>query len=119
MKRVLTGVLGLVLGMGSAVAQQTNDKTAQHSHEHAVVQAVPVQNAVPETDGEIIKVDSAARTLTVKHGRIASLDMAPMTMPYEVRDPSFINLVKPGDKVKIAVEQIDGTYTIVALKRVP
>ena len=119
MSRVVTGILVLALCASPAVADQMMDMTGLHAHEHATSPAKSPQVAIPETDGEIVKVDTAAKQLTVKHGRIESLDMAPMTMPYAVKDPSFLNLVKPGDKVKMTVEQVRGTYTIVALQRAP
>ena len=119
MNRVLTGILVLALGTGSAIAESMMDMTGQHAHEHATAQATPSRVGIPQTDGEIIKVDTAAKKLTVKHGRIENLGMAPMTMDYGVRDPSFLTMVKPGDKVKMTVEQVNGTYTIVALQRAP
>ena len=74
---------------------------------------------VPETEGEVRKVDAAAQKLTVKHGRIENLGMSPMTMVFRVKDPAFLTQVKPGDKIKMTVERIDGALTIVALQRVP
>ena len=74
---------------------------------------------VPQTEGEIRKVDAAAQKLTVKHGRIENLGMSPMTMVFRVKDPAFLTQVKPGDQVKMTVERIDGALTIVALQRVP
>jgi Cu/Ag efflux protein CusF len=74
---------------------------------------------VPKTEGEIRKVDVAAQKLTVKHGRIENLGMSPMTMVFRVKGPAFLTQVKPGDKVKMTVERIDGALTIVALQGVP
>lgn len=99
MNKVLTGILVLALGAGSAAAEPMMDMTGQHAHEHAAAQAKPPQ--------------------AVMHGRIENLGMAPMTMDYGVKDPSFLSLVKPGDKVKMTVEQVNWTYTIVALQRAP
>ena len=120
MSRLLTGILVLALGTGTALAQQTMDTTSQHAHDHAATPAAaPSDVATPQTDGEIRKVDTAAQKLTVKHGRIENLGMSPMTMVFRVKDPTFLTLVKPGDKVKMTVERIDGALTIVALQRVP
>ena len=119
MDRVLTGLFALVFATGSAVAGPMMDMTGQHAHEHATAQTTPSRVGIPQTDGEIIKVDTAAKKLTVKHGRIENLGMAPMTMGYAVKDPSFLTLVKPGDRVKMTVEHVNGTYTIVALQRAP
>jgi Cu(I)/Ag(I) efflux system protein CusF len=121
MSRLLTGILVLTLGTGTAVAGQATDTTGQHAHDHAAAAAVaPAASVVvPQTDGEIRKVDAAAQKLTVKHGRIENLGMSPMTMVFRVKDPSFLTQVKPGDQVKMTVERIDGALTIVALQRVP
>ena len=114
----LTGILVLALATVTAAAGQTTDTTGQHAHATATA-AAPAAVAVPQTEGEIRKVDAAAQKLTVKHGRIENLGMSPMTMVFRVKDPTFLTLVKAGDKVKMTVERIDGALTIVALQRVP
>jgi Cu/Ag efflux protein CusF len=120
MNRLITGILVLGLSTGTAAAEPATDTTGQHVHDHAAAQAAaPVDAAGPVTEGEIRKVDAAAQKLTVKHGRIENLGMSPMTMVFRVKDPAFLTLVKPGDKVKITVERVDGALTIVALQRVP
>jgi Cu/Ag efflux protein CusF len=119
MNRRLTGILVLALATGTAVAGQATDTTAQHAHDHAAAVAPIAGVVVPQTDGEIRKVDVAAQKLTAKHGRIENLGMSPMTMVFRVKDPAFLTLVKPGDKVKMSVERVDGALTIVALQRVP
>jgi Cu/Ag efflux protein CusF len=119
MNRLLTGILVLAFGTGTAAAEQATDTTGPHVHDHAVAQAAaPVDAAAPQTEGEIRKVDTASQKITVKHGRIENLGMSPMTMEFRVKDPAFLTLVKPGDKVKMTVERIDGALTIVALQRV-
>jgi Cu/Ag efflux protein CusF len=120
MNKLLMGVFVLALGSATAAAQQATDTTGQHVHDHAAAQAAaPSAVATPQTEGEIRKVDTAAQKLTVKHGRIENLGMSPMTMVFRVKDPAFLTLVKPGDKVKMTVERVDGALTIVALQRVP
>ena len=75
MDRRLTGILVLALATVTAAAGQATDPTAQHAHDHATaVAASPAAGVVvPQTDGEIRKVDAAAQKLTVKHGRIENL----------------------------------------------
>jgi Cu/Ag efflux protein CusF len=119
MSRRLTGILVLALATGTAVAGQATDATAQHAHDHATAAAPVAGVVVPQTDGEIRKVDAAAQKLTVKHGRIENLGMSPMTMVFRVKDPAVLTQVKPGDKVKMTVERIEGALTIVALQRIP
>lgn len=120
MNRLVKGFLVFALGTGAVAAQQTTDTTAQHAHEHAAAPAeAPVTVATPQTEGEIRAVDIAAQKLTVRHGRIENLGMSPMTMVFRVKDPAFLSLANPGDKVKMTVERVDGAMTIVALQRVP
>ena len=59
-------------------------------------------------DGEIRKVDKKARTVTIKHGPIPAIDMPPMTMVFQVKDPKMLHQVKPGDKVRFQAELLAG-----------
>jgi Cu(I)/Ag(I) efflux system protein CusF len=93
---------------------------SSHTHaEHATAPVSSVDAATPQTEGEVLQVDNASQKLTIKHGRIEALGMPPMTMDYAVKHPSFLALVKTGDKVKFTVEDVGGTYTIVALQPAP
>jgi Cu/Ag efflux protein CusF len=67
-------------------------------------------------DGEIRKVDKDARKITIKHGEIKSLDMPPMTMVFQVKDPVMLEQVKPGDKVKFSAEKLGGAYTVTRIE---
>ena len=67
-------------------------------------------------DGEIRRVDKDAKKVTIKHGEIKSLDMPPMTMVFQVKDPAMLELVKPGDKVKFSAEKLGGAYTITRIE---
>lgn len=67
-------------------------------------------------DGEIRKVDPAAKKITIKHGEIKSLDMPPMTMVFQVKDPAMLDKVKAGDKVKFRADKINGAFTVVEIE---
>ena len=69
------------------------------------------------SDGEVRKVDKDAKKITIKHGPLANLDMPPMTMVFQVRDPSLLDKVKPGDKVKFQAEKISGGYAVTRIER--
>ena len=47
-----------------------------------------------KADGEIRKVDSATKKITIKHGELKHLDMPAMTMDFQVSDPAMIKRVK-------------------------
>ena len=42
------------------------------------------------SDGEVRKVDKDAKKITIKHGPLANLDMPPMTMVFQVKDPAML-----------------------------
>jgi Cu/Ag efflux protein CusF len=67
------------------------------------------------TEGEVRKVDKAAAKVTLKHGPIANLEMPPMTMVFQVKDPALLAKVKEGDKVKFKAEKVQGKYTVTEL----
>ena len=70
----------------------------------------------PATDGEVRKVDKEQGKVTLKHGRIESLDMSPMTMVFRVADAKLLDGLKPGDKVRFAAESINGVLTVTAIE---
>jgi Cu/Ag efflux protein CusF len=114
MNKLLLGLVMVAVGATSAAYAQSTASADKHSHDQGGPQAAAA--AAPQTDGEIRKVDVAAQKITVKHGPIENLGMSAMTMVFRVRDPSFLSQVKPGDKVKMRVESIDGALTIVDLQ---
>jgi len=69
-------------------------------------------------DGEIRKVDKDAGKLTIKHGPIPRMDMPPMTMVYRVKEPTMLDAVKPGDKIRFRAEQEGGQYFVTRIEPV-
>lgn len=70
------------------------------------------------SEGEIRKVDLAAKKITIKHGEIKNLDMPAMTMVFQVKDPAMLDQVKAGDKVKFRADKINGAFTVVEIEPV-
>ena len=87
--------------------------SADHSAHTAGSQAQSATLA----DGEIRKVDKAAKKLTIKHGPIQSLDMPAMTMVYRVKDPKMLEQLKAGDKIKFTAEMVGDAYTVTSIRR--
>ena len=69
------------------------------------------------TEAEVRKVDKDARKITLKHGPIRNLDMPPMTMVFQVRDPALLDKVAAGDKVRFTAEQQQGAYVVTGVER--
>jgi Cu(I)/Ag(I) efflux system protein CusF len=68
------------------------------------------------SDGEIKKIDKDAGKLTIKHGELKNLEMPAMTMVFRVQNPTMIDQVKPGDKIKFVAEKVAGSLTVTSLK---
>ena len=113
MKTISKIMIGLIVAAGIpalAAAAGHNHATAA-----AVTKGVDAKVIQPQSDGEIKKVDKEAGKITIKHGRLANLDMAPMTMVFKVKDPAMLKQVKAGDKVKFTAEKMSGALTVTAL----
>ncbi|MFC0402135.1 copper-binding protein [Paraburkholderia rhizosphaerae] len=69
------------------------------------------------TDAVVKHVDAANGMVTLKHGALANVGMPAMTMAFKAKDAAMVNSVKDGDNVKVHVENVDGTLTIVKMMR--
>ena len=113
MKRLSTwGLAGLLFAAGSALAQAQAPTTATTS-------AAAIEKSETTTsEAEVRKVDLSAGKITLKHGEIKNLDMPPMSMVFQVKDPALLSQVKAGDKVKFTADKINGAYTVLTLEPV-
>jgi Cu/Ag efflux protein CusF len=103
MKETLAAIVFTAAAVG-AFAQ------GQAAHEHAH----PGDDMVV---GEVRRVNKEQNKITLRHGEIKALDMAPMTMVFEVRDPKLLEAVKPGDKVRFrAIKEPNGAFVVTAIE---
>lgn len=70
------------------------------------------------SSGEVKKIDKEAGKITLKHGPLVNLDMAPMTMVFRVKEASMLDKVKVGDKINFAAEKINGALTVTQIEAV-
>jgi Cu(I)/Ag(I) efflux system protein CusF len=75
--------------------------------------------AATNTDAVIKKIDGTKNTLTLAHGPIENLAMPSMTMSFQIADPALLKGRKPGEKVKVRIEEVGGKYTVVRLIPAP
>lgn len=75
--------------------------------------------ALPWTDAEIRRIDTAAGKVSLKHGEIKNLDMPPMSMVFQVPDTSQLAGLKVGDAVRFTADQVNGAYTVIRIERRP
>lgn len=96
--------LSLIMASSTVFAQSTGG-------------AAPAARAATDmVDGEVRKVDKDARKITLRHAEIKKLDMPAMTMVFPVKEPTLLDKVKAGDKVKFKVDTVGGALTVTELE---
>ncbi|MES2958064.1 MAG: copper-binding protein [Pseudomonadota bacterium] len=75
----------------------------------AAATAAPAESL---THAEVRQIDTVRNQITLKHARIKSINMAAMTMPFRVKDATLLKAVKVGDKIRFAVEEVDGHLVV-------
>lgn len=82
-----------------------------HSGHGAMHGAVPASAAM--TGGVIKKVDMQTSKVTVAHGPLVNLGMPAMTMVFRVKDTSWLEQMKDGDKIRFIADNVNGSLTVV------
>ena len=105
----------LGLATPGAVFAQAGD----HDAHHPADSAAPAAAASKYADGTVKKIDKAAGKLTIAHGPLESLGMPAMTMVFRAADPTILDQVKTGDRIRFTVEKIGGAFTVTHLEVAP
>lgn len=106
-----TLLLAAMLATAPVFAQQSGSDHAAH---HPAPAASAAKSAL--SDAEVRKVDLDAKKITLRHGPIPNLDMPPMTMVFQVKDPALLQGLKTGDKVRFSAEKIGSAYTVTGIE---
>jgi Cu(I)/Ag(I) efflux system protein CusF len=102
--------LTVVFGVGALLVPLAHADEARHKG------AVVAQASTALSEGEVRKVDKEAKKITIRHGPLANLDMPPMTMVFQVKDPAMLDKVKAGDKVKFQAEKVGGSFILTQIE---
>jgi Cu(I)/Ag(I) efflux system periplasmic protein CusF len=116
MNALIKSILTIAVAMPPALASA---QMGGHDSHHAMPSAGAAGGSVAAaawTEGVVRKVDKDAKKITIKHGDLKNLGMPPMTMAFQVQDPSMVDKVKDGDKVRFVADQIGGTLTVTKLE---
>ena len=106
MMKSLFCAIALALAVAApAIAQPKADEHAAH-HPAAADMA----------DGEVRKIDKAGARITIKHGEIKTIDMPPMTMVFQVKQPALLDKVTAGDKIRFMAEKAGTAYVVTAIE---
>ena len=112
MKAITQFAAAIVLSAASAaVFAQHGGHGGHDDHGHAHAAA-----ATEMADGEVKKVDKESGKITLRHGELKNLKMAPMTMVFRVKDAAMLDQVKAGDKVRFMADRVNGALTVVQLQ---
>lgn len=76
----------------------------------------PVAASTDMAQGEIRKVDTENKKITIRHGEIKSLDMPPMTMVFGVKEEAMLGKVKAGDKVRFNAARVGAVFVVTDLQ---
>lgn len=106
MKALYAAMLLAALAIPGAHADESHHKPAAATSAGATLLA----------EGEVRRVDKDAKKITIKHGPLANLDMPPMTMVFQVKDPALLDRVKAGDKVRFRAEKEGSTYLVTEIE---
>ena len=98
------------------IAKDGSTKVFESYNRPPQSQAPTQGQALPTAQGEVRKVDKATGKISIRHGEIKNLDMPPMSMVFQVKDPALLDKVKAGDKVRFTADQVNGDYTVMSIE---
>jgi len=73
----------------------------------------------PMADGEVRRIDKQQGKVTLRHGPIPSLDMGAMSMVFRVKDPTMLDRLKIGQKIRFEAAKVDGELTVMRFEPAP
>lgn len=72
--------------------------------------------ALPWATAEVRRIDKATGKVALKHGEIKNLDMPPMSMVFQVKEPVQLDALQVGQKVRFQAVQENGAYWVVQIQ---
>ena len=107
-----------VVGDAKAASAAPAPTAAETATATVTTTAATPQSATPPatpsqemSEGEVRKVDKENKKITLRHGALKNLDMPPMTMVFQVRDPAVLDTLKAGDKIRFNATNEAGKLT--------
>jgi Cu/Ag efflux protein CusF len=71
---------------------------------------------LPWATAEVRRIDKAAGKVALKHSEIKNLDMPPMSMVFQVKEPLQLDTLQVGQKVRFQAVQENGAYWVVQIQ---
>lgn len=108
MKALFTSTLIALVTLGAAPVQAAGDHAG-----HGMAMQATASTEMQMVDGVVKKVDKSAGKVTLSHGPLTNLSMPAMTMVFRVKDASWLDQMKAGDKIRFMADNVNGAVTIV------
>lgn len=86
---------------------------ADDAHHPAKGAVAAPQAAAALSEGTVKKIDKAAGKAVIAHGPLENVGMPAMTMAFPLKDAAWIGKMKEGQKIRFAVEDVNGALTVV------
>jgi Cu(I)/Ag(I) efflux system membrane fusion protein len=103
MKTTLALATMVLVGMSVSACGQSGDKAAptqSSAASNTPTMSKPGDKAAEHmAQGTVNSVDTAAGTVNISHGAVATANWPAMTMSFKLADPSVAKDIKPGDRV--------------------
>jgi Cu/Ag efflux protein CusF len=114
--RLCASLATLLLTLAGTTHAQNSTSHDAHHTTPATSAAATTANALPSVEAEVRRIDLQASKVSLKHGDIPNLDMPPMTMVFQVKDATWLQQIKVGDKVRFTVDKVNGAYMVMSLE---
>jgi Cu/Ag efflux protein CusF len=82
-----------------------------------VIGAVGLSYAQQTISGKVAAVDKTAGKISIQIAGTSGAGASTAPTPFKVQDPLLFNAVKQGDEVTVTTQTIDGTPTIISVKK--
>ncbi len=108
----------LVQKDGSAKSYQRYPGQGRMAQRGGVQRVSDAAVTLPWVTAEVRRIDKAARKVALKHGEIPNLDMPPMSMVFQAKNPEQLDALQVGQKVRFQAVQENGAYWVVQIEAV-
>ena len=68
-------------------------------------------------EGEVRRIDASAGKVTLRHGPLEGLEMPAMTMVFRVEDPTMLERLKEGDRIRFVTAREGGAFTLKSFEK--
>ena len=114
---VLVALCGALIASPGAAAADDKSATTKVTDvsKGMPVPPAPVTRPAALARGEVRKIDKSAGTVTIRFGPIKNLGMSAGIRVFRVKEPTFLDQMQAGDRIRFAASEVDGALTVTNL----